>query len=84
MGVVSSNIQIKIYGIHLTKLTPSTIKILIKKLTMTTGVYKYYISNIVDTVTTDITSNPIIIYHFMIDTNSILYINYSMPIFHSR
>lgn len=84
VGAVSSNIQIKIYGIHQTKLAASIIKVLVKKLTMTTGEYKYYVANIADTATTDITSNPIIIYYFTVDTNSILYINYSMPIFHSR
>ncbi len=81
--MASSNIQVRVYGVHEAKGTISSIKILTKKVGLITGTTTHHITNIADTATVDIVNAPIEIYSFMVDPSSMLTLTYTLPILYS-
>lgn len=59
MAVVSTTVQFKVYGVEQGRTAPGTIKVLIKRTNIITGVSQHYIANIADTSASVVSSNPI-------------------------
>lgn len=79
MGTASTNIQLRIYGVHQTKRTPSSIKVLTRKINLSTGTTTHHITNLADVAPVDIVNSPMEILSFMVSSNSTLTMTYSLP-----
>lgn len=55
----ATSFQVRVYGILQTKKTPPTIRLLVKKESLLTGVSTYLASSILDIAPIDITTAPI-------------------------